>query len=379
MGIQELTIKGFRSLRDVRWTPGRLNVLIGPNGSGKSNLLDACALLRESALGTLPQGIISRGGMPVLLWDGRETSMNFDLSLEQKTRPPFVYKLEIMQLGRTSNYSVESEYLDDGEKLHIQRLAGSNAVFDPNLGHVTYGDPVPETQTLLSLMAGPFGNPAARAVQSSLESWDIYYDLRVGPESPIRQPAVTRFERKIAPNGQNLVPVLHTLYTGNREFKRSVDAAMTAAFGRDYEGITFPPAADQRIQFCVNWHSLSVPQSTAILSDGILRFLLLIAILANPEPGDLIAIDEPETGLHPSMLPIIAELAADAAERTQVVFTTHSPQFLDAFTEAPTTTVAEWVDGETRLSVLPEEELQRWLKEFSLGSLYRSGELEAMA
>jgi predicted ATPase len=129
----------------------------------------------------------------------------------------------------------------------------------------------------------------------------------------------------------------------------------------------------------VSWHSLSVPQSTAILSDGILRFLLLIAILANPEPGDLIAIDEPETGLHPSMLPIIAELAADAAERTQVVFTTHSPQFLDAFTEAPTTTVAEWVDGETRLSVLPEEELQRWLKEFSLGSLYRSGELEAMA
>jgi predicted ATPase len=380
MGIQELTIKGFRSLRDVRWTPGRLNVLIGPNGSGKSNLLDACALLRESALGTLPQGIISRGGMPVLLWDGRETSMNFDLSLEQKTRPPFVYKLEIMQLGRTSNYSVESEYLDDGEKLHIQRLAGSNAVFDPNLGHVTYGDPVPETQTLLSLMAGPFGNPAARAVQSSLESWDIYYDLRVGPESPIRQPAVTRFERKIAPNGQNLVPVLHTLYTGNREFKRSVDAAMSAAFGRDYEGITFPPAADQRIQLCVSWHSLRTPQSTAILSDGILRFLLLIAILANPEPGELIAIDEPETGLHPSMFPLIAELATDAAEKTQVIFTTHSPQFLDAFTSAsPTTTVAEWVDGETRLSVLNGEELQRWLKEYSLGSLFRSGELEAMA
>jgi hypothetical protein len=63
-----------------------------------------------------------------------------------------------------------------------------------------------------------------------------------------------------------------------------------------------------------------------------------------------------------------------------VIFATHSPQFLDAFRDQPpTTTVAEWVDGETRLSVLDDDELQRWLKEYSLGALFRSGELEAMA
>src|SRR5690348_10493130 len=126
---------------------------------------------------------------------------------------------------------------------------------------------------------------------------------------------------------------------------------MRAAFGTDYEELVFPPAADQRVQLRLRWRSLKTEQSAANLSDGTLRFLLLVAILANPEPGDLIAIDEPETGLHPSMLPIIAELAAEASERTQVILTTHSPQFLDAFTgEPPTTTVAEWVDGETKLS-----------------------------
>ena len=80
------------------------------------------------------------------------------------------------------------------------------------------------------------------------------------------------------------------------------------------------------------------------------------------------------------MFPIIAELAAAAAERTQVVLTTHSPQFLDAFTdEPPTTTVARWVDGETHLDVVDSEELRRWLEEYSLGALFRSGELEGLA
>jgi predicted ATPase len=121
-------------------------------------------------------------------------------------------------------------------------------------------------------------------------------------------------------------------------------------------------------------------QSAASLSDGTLRFLLLVAILANPQPGKLIAIDEPETGLHPSMLPVVADLAYQAADRTQVVFSTHSPQFLDAFkTQTPTTTVAQWVDGETKLNVLDGAELERWLKEYSLGALFKSGELEGMA
>jgi predicted ATPase len=108
---------------------------------------------------------------------------------------------------------------------------------------------------------------------------------------------------------------------------------------------------------------------------------LLIAIFANPSPGTLIALDEPETGLHPSMLPIVAELAAEAALRTQVILSTHSADLLDAFSEVeqPTTTVASMIDGQTRLSVLEREELHRWLKHYRLGALMRSGELEGLA
>ncbi|MGZ5474234.1 MAG: AAA family ATPase, partial [Thermoanaerobaculia bacterium] len=114
------------------------------------------------------------------------------------------------------------------------------------------------------------------------------------------------------------------------------------------------------------------------LSDGTLRFLMLVTILASPHTGELIAIDEPELGLHPNMLPIIAELAQQTSERTQVIFTTHSPQFLDAFPEPPATTVVTLENGESKFEMLSGEDLKEWLERYTLGELFRSGELEAM-
>lgn len=234
---------------------------------------------------------------------------------------------------------------------------------------------------MLSLLAGPFAlHRDIPPFRSELVGLSIYHDINVDQNSVIRQPAISRYEKRVDPDGQNLIPVLHTLYTGDRDFKKDIDMAMRAAFGDDYDELVFPPAADQRIQLRVRWKSLQREQTAADLSDGTLRFLFLLTVLASPSPAPVIAIDEPETGLHPSMLPIVAEYAVDAAERVQVILTTHSPQFLDTFEDTkPTTTVAKWVNGETILKTLSGEKVERWLKEYSLGSLYRSGELEDMA
>src|SRR3954471_3401725 len=381
MGIQEIEVKGFRSLRDVQWKPGRLNVLIGQNGSGKSNLLDALALLQEAALGKLSQGINRRGGMGPLPWDGQEGSFSWHLTVEQPKKPPLTYSLMVAQIGRTNNYSIDAEVLEQDNKIYMDRTGRHARILDPRGRSITPDlDSSSDSQVLLSLITGPLGSQAVNDFQKRLESWEIYQDLRVDQESLIRQPNVTSFEKRLSPNGQNLVPVLHTRYSEDREFKRSLDMVMRAAFGEDYEEIVIAPASDQRVQLRLRWKSLNASISAANLSDGTLRFIMLATVLSNPEPGEIIAIDEPETGLHPRMFPIIAELAMDAAQRSQVILTTHSPEFLDAFrTEAPTTTVAELVDGETHLSVVDPEELARWLKEYSLGSIFSSGELEAIA
>ena len=384
--IEELEVKGFRSLREVRWKPGRLNVLIGPNGSGKSNLLHALSLLQSAAEGELPREILKLGGIGPLLWDGQASSLSWHLLTHPLDGPLFTYDLKLVQLGSTSSYRVEEERLteeDDDLQFHRSLRRSLHKVYINDGEDPTWdvdSEDLQEDQPLLFSLGTPFGGRPHHRFRKGLRQWMVYHDMRVDREALIRQAAVARFEKQIAADGQNLIPVLHTLYTGDRTFKKSLDAAMRAAFGTDYEELVFPPAADQRIQLRLRWRSLKTEQSAANLSDGTLRFLLLIAILANPEPGDLIAIDEPETGLHPNMLPIIAELATEASERTQVILTTHSPQFLDAFTgEPPTTTVAEWVDGETKLSVLDGEELRRWLEHYSLGAMFRSGELEGLA
>ena len=117
----------------------------------------------------------------------------------------------------------------------------------------------------------------------------------------------------------------------------------------------------------------------ADLSDGTLRFLFLLAVLGSPTPPPLIAIDEPELGLHPSMLPIVAEFARDASARTQLVMTTHSPDFLAAFTSSDARiTVVHHENGATVLENASAEALAPWLETYTLGDLQRSGELEGI-
>jgi predicted ATPase len=213
-----------------------------------------------------------------------------------------------------------------------------------------------------------------------LEGWRIYHDIHVERGSAIRSPATTQYVKLVEPDGSNLVSVLHTLYSSDRDFKRQIDEGMRAGFGDQFEELVFQPAAAQQIQLAVQWRSSKGPHAGQDLSDGTLRFLFLLTVLASPEPATLIAIDEPEVGLHPSMLPIVAEYAAEAAERTQVVMTSHSPVFLDAFSRvAADVTLLHWQDGKSQLFPLTPETLSKWLEQYRLGELFTSGELEVLA
>jgi len=395
MKILQLDIAGFRSLKNVSWKPGDLNVIIGPNGSGKSNLLRFLELMSISAQGRLGKHIQSLGGMKPIVWDGQASSISTqvktltddeNLKLQQA---PATYALELARLGSGSYYRIAQELLADFHEIEngsasaplklLERTGTNGVIFDARQ-HAIFANEnsLKDDETLLSMVSGPFAsNLRVKLFQMEMALWRIYHDVLVHQNAVIRQAAITRSERLVDPDGQNLISVLHTLYETDREFREDVNAAMLAAFGEDFDELVFLPDADQRIQLCVRWKSLKREQSAADLSDGILRFLLLLIVLANPSPPSLIAIDEPEIGLHPSMLSIIAEFAVEAAMRTQVIFTTHSPQFLDAFRDTkPTTTVAKWENGETTLKVLEGKDLDYWLKGYSLGALYESGKLE---
>ena len=196
----------------------------------------------------------------------------------------------------------------------------------------------------------------------------------------MRGPTTTQYVTTLSAGGGNLVPVLHTFYTSNRDFKKAIDEGMKAGFGDEYDRLEFQPAAAQQIQLAVQWKSSSEPHAGQELSDGTLRFLFLLTCLAHPEPPPLLAIEEPDAGLHPSMLPIIAEYASAASESTQLFITSHSPDFLDAFSAlSPTVTLCNWESGATQLYTLDSDRLKKWLERYRLGHLFTSGELEALA
>ncbi len=399
MRVLSLSVDGFRSLRHIEnWQPGVLNVLIGPNGTGKSNLLRVLELVAESAQGRLGRFVQDSGGMEPMVWDGTDYAIQFRVKCSpvdparDEARDSLTYELKLERIGKTGEYRIGYELLANYFKVEqkieqepmkfLERQGLSAKIFDAQNRTLTAPEEaVPLGETLLSLAVDPFTqNWLIPPFRAQLAAWSVYHDLHTDRNADIRQPVVTRFEKRVSHDGQNLIPVLHTLYTNDREFKNEINIAMRAAFGSDFEELIFAPAADQRIQLRIRWKSLQREQSAADLSDGTLRFLFLLAVLASPEAAPLIAIDEPETGLHPSMLPIVAEYAVEAARRTQVIFSTHSPQFLDAFGRANlTTTVIGWEDGETRLKTFAEPELREWLKKYSMGNLYLSGGLEALA
>ncbi|MGA8350507.1 MAG: AAA family ATPase [Isosphaeraceae bacterium] len=396
MNILSLEARDFRSLQNIRWEPGNLNVLIGPNGSGKTNLVLFLKLIAQSAQGKLSDSILRLGGISPLLWDRKSKGFGFLLrtttSEESKklARGGLIYDVQVDPKGKGGFYSVKEERLY-GEEAKSQTNADRSAfVFLERRGPMakvyadkkSWAEPNPEglseEERLLWACGGPFPrNSHVASFQSYLSSWSIYDSLSFHPDAQIRAPVVSRHATQLEPSGSNLINVLHTLYTGNRQFKKDLNAAMKAAFGDEFEELVFPPAADQRVQLRVRWKSLETEISATDLSAGTLQFLFLITVLMIPSPPPLVVIEEPEQYLHPSMLPIVAEHAVDAALRTQVVFTTHSPQFLDAFGDThPTTTVLECREGRTHLETISGDRLEYWLQAYSLGKLFTSGVLE---
>lgn len=408
MKIIELQIEGFRSFRSQTWRPGDLNVLIGPNAGGKSNLLKALELLQHAAAGDLDEHILREGGMGAVVYDGKAECIRlsvespFQENEDQSVSTTRVsYGINVRRIGNSPNFRIDDEMLrespivasqsDSSLPRPRQLIRGELGVTLNSVAECNKSDELLNwiilssrggraTEALLS--SSRFDDdvfPSVRAFHHYMADWSVASILRTDRDAAVRTASIASFASRVASDGSNFIAVLHTHYESNGQFREEIDDSMRAAFGDAYRGLSFPPAAEQRVQLGIRWAGLFKTISSADLSDGTLRFLYLLTILCNPVPPPLIAIDEPETGLHPSMLGILAEVAREASRRTQVIFTTHSPEFLDTFEgEPPTTTVVELVDGESKLRTLDGDELSDWLKRFTLGELFRTRELELL-
>lgn len=392
-----IEIEGFRSFKKVALKMPRLAVLIGPNGGGKSNLLDLLTLMTEAGDGKLADGVSKRGGFSSIAF-GFEPSreVRIELRLKEALRPsnPAVNgtdkKLDVTFRMVTRNFgsgaqvieelvrqesalepSLSADIVSRGPQGAVFRVPGeSGGLTDQRIG-------VDLTELVISQVKNPVKYPAASAVLKELEGWTFYRDIDVGPESPVRQPALLRPDIRLLPNGSNLSSVLYAIQQDYpAEWGEILEIAKTAY--PDFVKLTVPAqGGDGKV--ILRWSERPFEQqgglSANLLSDGTMKLLCLIAILKNPTPPPLICIDEPELGLHPDWIKLVAELLQDAAMRTQVIVATHSPQIV-AKLEPEQLIVVEKQEGQTvmkKFSREDEDSLAKWLKDFNLADLWLAG------
>ncbi len=357
-----------------------LNVLIGPNGSGKSNVLEVLSLLRASPK-SLPTPVKEMGGVREWLWKGHESARaaTVDAVVEYpKGKMPLRHVLEITEHGErfeVADERIEYERGFEGrpDPYFFYRFQRGRPALNDFAEHrlTLQRDNVKPEESILSQYRDPERYPALYWLQEQYERIRLYRDWKFGPYASWRnaQSAAGRGD-VLAEDGENLSLVLSMI------LPRRKPEILTAlkTLNDDITDLYVVVGDGKVLLYLVESDGREIPASR--LSDGTLRYLSLLAILLHPTPPPIVAIEEPELGLHPDVMPQIAELLVDAATRTQLVVTTHARLLIDALTgHASSVIVCAKERGESRFERLAERDLSKWLEKYTLGDLWSKGEI----
>lgn len=356
----------------------KLNVIIGPNGAGKSNLLEAIDLLR-GAPDKISKAISDGGGVTDWLWKG--ASEKPTASVEVVTDGPggdIRYSLAFCEVAQ--RFNIVDEIIESAlpkpqhsEPYIYYKYRDGNPII--NVKGKTRKLKHEDIDPVLSILAqrkDPDQYPEITFLGKMFGKFKLYREWSFGRYTTPRLPQKADLPNDILESDcSNLGLVLNKL---RRE--PSVKAKILNALKALYAGIEDYDVQIEggTVQVFLQEGQFTVPATR--LSDGTLRYLCLLAILCHSNPPPLVCIEEPELGLHPDVLPTLAELLLDASERTQLIVTTHSDVLIDALTNNPeAVVVAEKLGNGTELRRLDQAKLAPWLAKYRLGELWTKGEI----
>lgn len=335
MGLDYITVKGFKSIASIEKLALRpINVVIGPNGSGKSNFIEVFSFLREVREGRLQDYVRRAGGG------------QYELTL-QPTENDSLYP------------ATETAYFWDKTR-YPERPYGRGLA--PRGREAGISDP------------GVTGTAAW--VRKHLDRWRLYHMHDTSPVSPMRKTAKIHDNAFLRPDGSNLPSFLHLLQRRHPDsyglIRRTVQRV--APFFDDFL-LQPDPLNEETIRLAWTHKGSDQHFGASALSDGSLRFIALATLFFQPERyrPSVILVDEPELGLHPYAITLLASLVKQASAATQVLLSTQSSLLLDHF-EPEDVLVADRVDNATQLTRLDRAPLASWLEDYSLGQLWEKNE-----
>ncbi|MCL5405631.1 MAG: AAA family ATPase [Deltaproteobacteria bacterium] len=358
---------------------GSLNILIGPNGSGKSNLIEIFALLR-SCPGDLRDFITRNGGVSEWIWKGEPggvASVDAVIAYPQGPRP-LRHVVEFHsweQRFSLDDERIERERPDPGKSdvyFYYRYLRGHPVVNVAEKERRLAPESVETDRSILAQRDDREVYPELFYLASIYKKLKIYKEWTFGRKAIFREPQKADMRNdRLEEDFSNLGLFLNRL----RKIPKAKNAILEGLRDLYEEFCDFDISVEGgTVQVFFTEGDFIIPATR--LSDGTLRYLCLLAVLCDPDPPPLVCIEEPELGLHPDILPKLADRLVDASQRTQLIVTTHSDILVDAMSERPDAViVCEKHSGWTTMERLSEAKLSTWLQQYRLGELWTRGEL----
>ncbi|RON37398.1 AAA family ATPase [Pseudomonas brassicacearum] len=354
--LKTLAVANYRSINKLVIPLGRLNLITGPNGSGKSNLYRALRLLAETAQGGVVNALAREGGLDSTFWAGPENisrrMRNGEVPIEASVRHG-AKRLRLGFAGEDFSYSIA---------LGLPELSLSAFSLDPEIkkeciwsgpfyrpasllvdrngpmiraragrGWEVLAQHAPNFDSLFDQVGSFRTSPEVLQLREFIRRWRFYDHFRSDADAPVRQPQLGTRTPVLHHDGRDLAAALQTIREiGDPE-------ALQAAVGDAFPGARLNIALLQGGRFAIEFYQegLLRPLSAAELSDGTLRYLLLVAALLTPRPPTLMVLNEPETSLHPDLLPALARLIIRASGQCQVWVVSHARRLISALQEDP--------------------------------------------
>jgi predicted ATPase len=349
--LRKVKIEGFKSIESADLTLGDLNVVIGANGSGKSNLIGVFRLLERVLSRNLQLYVASEPDR--FLFHGRKTTpaLSLDFAFYQNS---YGFKLTAAQ----------DTLIFENERVEYS-------------GHWNYSEPIAvgHKESKLEEAAQSHRNKIPGFVFPKVRNVVVYHFHDTSDTSPAKQTVNVDDNRFFRPNAANLPAYLYWLQEKHPVQFRHIEEhiRLVAPF---FEQFMLSPSQLNETKIKLEWRQKGSDMyfDAYSLSDGTLRFICLATLLLQPHPPALILLDEPELGLHPFAIRILAEMLESASKRVQVLLATQSVTLLNNF--APQDVIVAENHGlKTTFDRLDEEKLKGWLDDFSLGELWEKNVL----
>ncbi len=335
MALTDFHIQGYRSVRDVWLKLKNINVIVGPNGSGKTNLYRGVYLLSTAATGEFARALAEEGGMPSVLWAGARSRKERPVMQLSVRLNNFRYNIVCGSIGdvlRTETFTSDPEIrreevflLRDGHKSTLLTRTKQTITARTNDGkRIDYTMRVPHNESVLTGLRDPQKFPELFALREEFRNWRFYHNFRKDAGSPIRKAHVPVFTPVMGHDGYDLASAIATIQEAGQAdlLAEMVELAFPGAvvFTCEMRGV---------LKLFMKTSEFNRPFGASELSDGTLQYLCLLAALLSLRAPPLLALNEPESSLHPQLLEPLARLLVLASKETQIWLTTHSRELAD--------------------------------------------------